>query len=131
MTHDEVQAWLDRYVAAWRSYDPAAIGDLFSVDAAYRYHPWDEPTHGRETIVRDWLEPNGNASGRDQAGTYAATYRPYAVDGRRAVAVGTSDYLDVPGGALERRYHNVFLLVFDEDGRCREFTELFMLAPGA
>ena len=29
MTHDDVQAWLDRYIAAWRSYDPEAIGDLF------------------------------------------------------------------------------------------------------
>ena len=30
MTHDDVQEWLDRYVEAWRSYDEAAIGDLFS-----------------------------------------------------------------------------------------------------
>ena len=42
MTHDQVQDWLDRYIAAWRSYDPAAIGDLFADDAAYRYHPWDD-----------------------------------------------------------------------------------------
>lgn len=26
MTQDEVQAWLDAYVEAWRSYDPEAIG---------------------------------------------------------------------------------------------------------
>jgi len=31
--------WLDDYVAAWRSYDPEAIGALFSEDAEYRYHP--------------------------------------------------------------------------------------------
>ena len=43
MTRDEVQRWLDDYVAAWRSYDPEAIGDLFGEDAEYRYHPWDEP----------------------------------------------------------------------------------------
>ncbi len=43
MTHDDVQAWLDRYVDAWRTYDPAVIGDLFTEGAEYRYHPWDEP----------------------------------------------------------------------------------------
>lgn len=129
MTHDDVQAWLDRYVRAWRSYDPAAIADLFSADATYRYHPWDAPLRGREAIVADWLAPNGDATARDVPGTFDAAYRPYAVDGDRAVAVGSSEYLDGPGGELDRRYHNVFLLEFDAEGRCREFTELFMLAP--
>jgi hypothetical protein len=27
---------------------------------------------------------------------------------------------------VDREYHNVFLCRFDEDGRCREFTELFL-----
>jgi len=39
-----VQAWLDRHVSAWASYDPAEIGDLFSDDAAYRYHTGDDPS---------------------------------------------------------------------------------------
>ncbi len=130
MTHDDVQAWLDRYVDAWKRYDAAAIGDLFSDDATYRYHPWDAPLRGRDAIVRDWLAPSGDTTGRDLPGTYDATYQPFAVDGDRAVAVGRSDYFDGPGGPLDRRYHNVFLLAFDADGRCREFTELFMAAPG-
>ena len=37
MTRDEFAGWLDRYVEAWRSDDPAAIGDLFSEDATYSY----------------------------------------------------------------------------------------------
>lgn len=129
MNHHDVQAWLDRYLAAWRDYDPAAIGDLFSEDAAYRYHPWDEPVVGREAIVRSWVTPEGTASGRDEPGTYDARYAPWAVDGRRAVAVGTSDYFDGPGGPLVQHYHNVFMLEFDADGRCLAFTELYMLEP--
>ena len=35
MTHDEVQAWLDAYVAAWRSYDRSEIGALYADDATY------------------------------------------------------------------------------------------------
>ena len=43
MIHADVQVWLDRYVAAWSSYDAAAIGELFSEDAEYRYQPWARP----------------------------------------------------------------------------------------
>jgi ketosteroid isomerase-like protein len=130
MTNVEVQGWLDRYVEAWRTYDPAAVGALFADDAEYRYHPWDEPVRGRDAIVRSWIEPDGQASSRDKPGTYEARYEPYAVDGDRAVAVGSSDYLG-PDGSIERRYRNVFLLRFDAEGRCRAFTEMFMLEPRA
>ena len=128
MTHDDVQAWLDRYVAAWRSYDPDEVAALFTADAEYRYHPWDDPVRGREVIVRSWLAPDGDASSRDEPGTYEARYEPYAVTGDRAVAVGSSDYL-AGTGTVDRRYHNVFLLRFDASGRCASFTEWFMLEP--
>ena len=55
LTSEQVQEWLDAYVAAWRSYDHAAIGALFADDATYAYHPWDEPLRGREAIVASWL----------------------------------------------------------------------------
>lgn len=129
MTRDEVQAWLDGYVSAWRSYDPDEIGALFAEDAEYRYHPWDEPVRGREAIVRAWVAPEGAASSRDEPGTYDARYEPYAVDGDRAVAVGSSDYL-AADGSVERRYRNAFLLRFGPSGRCTSFTEWFMLEPG-
>ena len=54
MTNDDVQRWLDRYVVAWKSYDVAAIGDLFTGEAEYRYHPGDEPIVGREAIRAYW-----------------------------------------------------------------------------
>jgi len=116
MTHDDFARWLDSYVAAWRTYDPATIGELFSEDAEYRYHPWDEPVRGRDAIVDSWL------ADPDAPGTWQAEYRPWAIDGDRGVAVGTSRYDDDAG---KRTYHNVFLCVFDADGRCREYTEVF------
>ncbi|HEV8546052.1 MAG TPA: hypothetical protein VGQ64_07140, partial [Candidatus Limnocylindrales bacterium] len=74
--------------------------------------------------------PEGDASTRDQPGTYDAHYEPFAVDGDRAVAVGWSRYwTDATQATLDRIYHNVFLLRFDEDGRCSDFTELFMKGP--
>ena len=127
MTADDVQAWLDRYVRAWQTYDPDAIGELFSEEAEYRYAPWSEPVRGRHAIVGSWLAPDGDASERDEPGTYDARYAPWVVQGDRAIAVGTSDYLSGPAGRLERRYHNVFLLEFDPEGRCRSFTEWYAL----
>ena len=62
MDRTVVQEWLDRYVAAWEAYDPDAIGALFSADATYRYHPYDEGDdvlQGRDAIVRSWIAPDG------------------------------------------------------------------------
>ena len=55
MTHAEVQDWLDRYVRAWETYSEADVRALFTEDAEYRYHPWDEPERGLDTIVDAWF----------------------------------------------------------------------------
>jgi hypothetical protein len=124
VNRDDVDRWLERYVAAWKSYERAEIGDLFSDDAVYRYHPWDEPVLGRDAIVESWLEEDR----LDEPGSFEASYTAFAVDGDRAVAVGRSTYLG-DGGAVDKAYDNVYLLRFDGDGRCSEFTEWFMQRP--
>lgn len=125
MTHEDAQGWLDRCVAAWRTYDPTAIGDLFAAEARYRYHPWDEPAVGRADIVRAWLAPGGDESGRDEPGTWDAHHGPFAVEGDRAIAIGRSRYF-AHGDQPERTYHNAYPLEFDGDGRCRSFTGYYV-----
>jgi SnoaL-like domain len=122
MTHDDVQRWLDRYVEAWRTYDPATIGDLFSADATYRYQPYNPPVVGRDAIVEDWL------SSPDKPDSWDAHYEPYALEGDRAVAVGESRYVK-PDGSLRDLYYNLWTLRFDVDGRCSDFVEYFMALP--
>ena len=125
MDEASVARWLTDYVAAWESYDAEAIGLLFSDDATYRWHPWDESdkvAHGREAIVAGWIDD------QDAPGSWSAEYRPWLVSEDRAVATGVSRYVG-SDGAVEREYHNVFLLVFDHEGRCREFSELYMRRP--
>lgn len=127
MDQEGFQRWLDQYVDAWRTYDEEAIGALFSDDAQYRYHPWaegDDVLRGREAIVASWL------GDRDDPGSWTAEYRPWAIEGDRAVAVGVSSYLADDRTTVEREYHNVFLCRFEADGRCGEFTELFMHRSG-
>jgi hypothetical protein len=125
------QDWLDRYVAAWMSYEPAAIGDLFSDDVAYRYHPYDEPVTGRAAVVASWLgeSGSGDASTRDDPGTYEATYSPVAVDGDVVVATGRSSYREDRDGPVVRVYENCFVMRFDDAGRCRDFTEYYVKRP--
>jgi hypothetical protein len=122
MTPHELQDWLDRYVAAWRSYDPATIGDLFSADASYAYQPYGSALVGREAIVADWL---GEQHPPD---SWTAQYRPFAIDGSHAVAVGESRYV-FPDGSVRADFRNVFLLQFDEEGRCRWFVEYYREVP--
>jgi hypothetical protein len=122
MTRDDVQRWLDAYVAAWRSYEPGAVGDLFATDAEYRYQPYAEPVVGRDAIVADWLsEP-------DPPESWTASYEPYAVEGDHAVAVGESRYLH-PDGSFRTLFYNVWLLRFDDAGRCTEFVEYWRELP--
>jgi ketosteroid isomerase-like protein len=131
MDRTSAQDWLDAYVGAWKSYDRDEIGELFAEDVAYRYHPYDEPLVGRDAVVDSWLGESDadGASTRDAPGTYDAHYTPYAVDGDALVATGTSVYQDHPDGPVTRTYDNCFLVRFDDEGRCVEFTELYMQRP--
>lgn len=118
MDHATFQDWLNRYIDAWRAGDPAAIGDLFSADAAYFYGPYREPVTGRDAIVKDWL------ADPDEPGSWEAEYRPLAVDGDVAVATGESRYAD------GKTYSNIYVCRFDGEGRCVEFREWYMKQPG-
>jgi hypothetical protein len=127
MDHASAQTWLDRYVAAWLSYDPEEIGSLFSDDIAYRFHPDGDPVVGRDAVVASWLGESASqdASTRDEPGTYQAAYAPVAIEGDVVVATGTSTYFTSPSGPVDRVYDNCFLMRFDDEGRCREFTEYY------
>ena len=126
MEREDVQRWLDDYVAAWKSYDRERIAALFSEDVSYRYHPYDDPVRGRDAVVAAWLGEGDQevASSRDKPGTYDGSYAPVAVDGDVAVAVGESTYTEPP-----TVYDNCYVMRFDPEGRCREFTEFFMKRP--
>jgi hypothetical protein len=117
MTTQDVQRWLDAYVEAWRSYDRAAIEDLFTEDSSHRYHPWDEPIVGRSAIADSWLEDP------DEPGSWEARYEPWIVASDRAVMVGETRYTN---GDV---YLNIWQLRFDGEGRCSEFVEWFMQPP--
>lgn len=122
MTHEQVQSWLDDYIAAWASNAADQIGRLFTDEVVYSYRPWRDDTNtvtGRDAVVASWQEDP------DDPAVWEAEYAPYAVDDDKAVAVGWTRYFageDEP----ERVYHNAFLLRFDDEGRCAEFAEFYV-----
>ena len=124
MTRDDVQAWLDRYVEAWRANERGPIEALFTDDVVYSYRPWDDAANtmrGREALVTSWLEEP------DDPGSWDAHYEPYAVENDRAVAIGWSRYA-ATADQPERTFHNAYLLRFEPDGRCASFHEFYMEA---
>jgi hypothetical protein len=133
LDRSDVARWLAAYVEAWKSYDRGQIESLFSEDVRYRYHPYDEPITGRDAVVDSWLGEGDHegASARDEPGTYDAFYEPVAVDGDVAIAIGTSTYVVEPGGAIDAVYDNCFVVRFDAEGRCCEFTEWYVKRPAS
>jgi ketosteroid isomerase-like protein len=113
-TREQVQTWCDAYVEAWRTYDEAAIGALFTEDATYAYHPYGESLRGREAIASSWL------GDRDEPGSWEASYAPLLIEGDRAIVTGETSYTN------GRRFSNLWVLAFDGDGQCSDFVEWFM-----
>ena len=113
-----LQSWVDAYVRAWNSNDPAAIGALFSQDAAYYTEPYSPPWRGRDEIVRQWLDR------KDAPGEAEFRWQPIAVSPDVAVVQGETVYHTPP-----RTYSNLWVIRLDAEGHCTEFTEWWMRHP--
>lgn len=116
MNLDDVERWMDGYVHAWTTNDPADIAGLFTEDATYFTAPFAEPFAGREAIVAEWIEI------ADEPGAWTFRYEPMALAGNIAFVRGWTDYVD----QKPRTYHNLWVIRLEEDGRASEFTEWFM-----
>jgi ketosteroid isomerase-like protein len=110
----DVEAWVDRYVQAWGSNDPAEIGALFTEDARYYTAPHRPPWEGRRDIVEGWLDR------RDESGTWSFRYEVLAVCDDLGFVRGWTESRD------DHDYSNLWVIRQEEDGRCSEFVEWWM-----
>ena len=108
--------WMAAYERAWASNDAEEIGALFTDDALYFTTPFREPWRGRQAIVDGWLDR------QDDPGDWTFAWRPLVDNPELAIIAGTTTYRDPP-----LTYSNLWELRLDGDGRCREFTEWWML----
>jgi hypothetical protein len=112
MDRRDVEAWLERYVRAWTTNDPADIAGLFTEDAEYYTAPHREPWRGRDAIVAGWLEK------KDEEGQWRFRSEVLAIAGDLGFVQGWTDYLD-------ESYSNLWVIRL-RDGLSSEFTEWWM-----
>lgn len=115
-----VNHWLARYIDAWKTYEPAKIGALFSADCVHRYTPFDAPQIGRDAIIESWL------AHRDPPDTYDADYLTLMIDGDRAITTGRTYYYQAGTRTLIAEFANLWVLRFNDNGECCEFLEFYM-----
>jgi len=111
---------MERYIDAWNTNDPDAIGALFTEDATYLPTPFSDGWHGREAIVAGWLDR------KDDAGTFEFAWAVLAENDAVAVVRGLTTY-----EAPYPTYSNIWVIEFDGSGACHAFTEWWMERPGA
>lgn len=111
------RAWVDAYVEAWSSNDPAQIGLLFTPDGEYWSEPW-EVWRGREAIVAGWLEH------ADEPGECTFEWSGVSREDDLWVIEARTGYPRVG-----RSYANLWVLRLDREGRATSFSEWWKLIP--
>lgn len=110
-----IEAWVNRYVSAWRSSDEGEIASLFTSDAEYFTTPHRKPWSGREEIISGWI-------GRcDQPDDWEFDFEVVGVDGPRGFVRGETSYR-----RAKTRYSNLWVITLADHGECREFIEWWM-----
>ena len=112
--------WLDRYEQAWRTNDADQIRDLFTEDAVYRWHPWEDPADGadgREEIVEAWLEQP------DDPDDWTLDCERWPSNGDVGVARCVTRYRATARGQ-PASITTSGSLTLTEDGRCSDFTRV-------
>jgi uncharacterized protein (TIGR02246 family) len=116
---ERLERWMDGYIAAWASGDPADIAALFTPDAVYDPQTADGEWDGVEEIVERWLEIG------DEPENWEFEWLPLVDAEDLAVVTGRTRYHQPPAS-----YRNLFVIRFAPDGRCRDFTEWYIEEEG-
>lgn len=74
---------------------------------------------GREEIVAEWMSERDSFAGE----SFDAKYYPVVIEGDRVVAHGGTVFYEPNSDRVVTAYDNIWLLRFDESGRCAEFHE--------
>ena len=114
ITREDVAAWVDRYEAAWRSPGTEALHDVFTEDASYQQGPYHQQLVGLHTIAAVW---DREREGHDEL--FRLQTETVAVEGDTAVVLAEVHY----GDPALREYRDLWIIQFDETGRCVAFEE--------
>lgn len=122
MTEAALTTWLEGYKAAWETRDADRATALFTADATYQDEAFSPPHVGTEGIRAYWSKVT--AGQRD----VQFQYRVLSVTGNTGIAHWSAQFAVADAAppttiALD----GVFLLEFDDAGRCRSLREWWHL----
>jgi ketosteroid isomerase-like protein len=113
-SREDVQRWVAGYEAAWRAAGSDGLPALFAEEARYLQSPYAEPITGIAAISEMW---EAERDGPDEVFTIET--ETVAVEGDTAVVRALVRY----GDPLQHEYSDLWLLRFDDSGRCSSFEE--------
>jgi hypothetical protein len=109
-----VREWVDGYERAWRTEGTDLLDHLFSAEVRYVPSPWAAAVQGLDDLRRFW---EANRDRPDEA--FVMVHEVVAVEGSTAVVRVAVDY----HGADTTHWRDLWVLKFDDDGRCAAFEE--------
>lgn len=124
LTMRELSSWLEAYGEAWESRDADAAAEIFSDDATYRVTPYEEPHIGKDGVRNYWAGVTENQR------NIQFEHRAISVTGNTGVAHWLAAFEVEPDGT-KIELDGIFVLEFDEDGKCRQLREWWHLKTGA
>jgi hypothetical protein len=112
---ERLDTWMDNYVLAWSNNEATQIASLFSSDAVYDSQTAAGERNGLDEIVAWWTDLG------DSEDNWEFEWQPLVEDDDVAVVTGRTRYIDPP-----LSYRNLFVIRFDDKGRCYDFTEWYI-----
>ena len=112
---ERLDMWMDGYVAAWSSNEEEQIAALFSSDAVYDPQTADGEKNGIAEIVHWWQETD------DEEDNWDFEWLPLVENEELAVVTGSVRYFEPP-----MSYRVLWIIRFDQDDKCYDFTEWYI-----
>ncbi len=113
---DAFRSWLDAYGQAWGSRNPEASAALFAENGTYQVTPFLEPMSGIKAIFEYWSE----VSRTEESIKFG--YEILVASAELNIARWSVSFVRVPPG-LQTQLDGIFLIVLDEEGRCKSLRE--------
>jgi hypothetical protein len=111
-----LKRWLDEYGRAWEQGDESVVERLYTPDIKYYETPFSEPDVGYDAVVA--YKRSAKAAQKD----IHFWHEPLAAIDDTGIARWGCSFVRVPSGRSVD-LDGVFVLRFDEHGRCRELRE--------
>jgi ketosteroid isomerase-like protein len=111
-----LNAWMEKYKAAWESRDPAAAANLFTGDAEYYWTPFEEPKRGHAQIAKAWEA----ATSRQQDISFSFTV--LAAGGSTGIVHWKTSFIRITTGK-HVELDGILRAEFDKNHKCRVFRE--------